>query len=303
MKLVRIEGLVPTWFTRRECERVFKECSHVYPTSFSFERLDHQLDFYSFMQCFSKLAALYTARLSSYLLEHEQACLCLQRAVRRRRRRRKAWERAAREHGGRTSRDFSQAEFQLIVKLQAMVRAWNGVREYKRRSARTQRSKRGAERSVNLVYAKRARGGELGRLQEAMRENFESCLHAFVFLDLEGSDRVSRSDFVQGLSRLGFQVSLEVAGRLFRMCAGREGRMTPADLLLTLTWHDVINVDEALLEAKQHVSSLPLTSTPPTSSPHPYQVSLFPLPSLHTNSPPPLSASDLHRRNASSSLG
>src|SRR6056300_1495530 len=97
------------------------------------------------------------------------------------------------------------------------------------------------------VKGKKNRPGVVGIVQARLMALFDTVRDAFVYIDNDGNDSITKVEFARGLQRVGL-VGADI-NKLSAMVAA-DGIIDVLEFIRLFAWHDVRQVDKSIAEAK-----------------------------------------------------
>ena len=97
------------------------------------------------------------------------------------------------------------------------------------------------------VKGKKNRPGVVGIVQARLMALFDTVQDAFVYIDNDGNDSITKVEFARGLQRVGL-VGADI-NKLSAMVAA-DGIIDVLEFIRLFAWHDVRQVDKSIAEAK-----------------------------------------------------
>lgn len=97
------------------------------------------------------------------------------------------------------------------------------------------------------VKGKKNRPGVVGIVQARLISLFDTVQDAFVYIDNDGNDSITKVEFARGLQRVGL-VGADI-NKLSAMVAA-DGIIDVLEFIRLFAWHDVRQVDKSIAEAK-----------------------------------------------------
>jgi len=252
IKMLRYLDALPNHITKTEIARAFRSANRDHGGSGSADNDVHELDFKEFLDCMSRLQDLYMNRLNMMGSEHEKAAVLIQRRARGNAARRAVRKKRHEASGeGRDVQDFSGEEVKSIIKVQSVARM-KKEREKRQRTqlmqhAKSQEEKNKGNKAKPAIKGKLNRPGGIGVVQARLMELFDKVQDAFVYIDNDGNDQLTKVEFARGLQRLG--ITGASIGKLSAMVAA-DGLVDVLEFMRLFAWHDVRHVDKAIAESK-----------------------------------------------------
>jgi hypothetical protein len=81
-------------------------------------------------------------------------------------------------------------------------------------------------------------------------------IDAFVFIDLDGNDMITPSEFCIGMEKLMVPLKREEIQKACAMVAGVDKMIDCYEFFRTFAWDDILHLEEAFADAKIHKSSI-----------------------------------------------
>jgi hypothetical protein len=94
--------------------------------------------------------------------------------------------------------------------------------------------------------------GVVAIFQQRLMHVFDCVQDAFVFIDADGNDLISQTEFMIGVRKLELNQECEEKdfSKLAAIVAGADAMIDCCEFMRAFSWHDLYNVDAAMHEAK-----------------------------------------------------
>lgn len=264
VKLLRHYNILPQFVTRAEAARVFRAANREHDFSGSHDTNLHELDYREFLYFMRKLQNAAKARSVNIIdrTKAELAATAIQKKARALQARAQAKklqaQKSVQELLAEKEIQLSEEDQRKLVLVQAMARRRKEKKALERRVA----LKRLASPPTSLphkvlgrpaIRGRRRKGPPLEDVQRRFQQVFETAQDAFVYFDNDGNDRLTRTEFLRGMIRVGCQA---VGISKLSAIVAADGVVDVVEFLRTFAWHDIRNIDHALQESKLQRSTM-----------------------------------------------
>ena len=224
-----------------------------------------QLDFYEFLDCLKHLHGLYSSLLRQEYDQSLEVAVIKVQAHHRGKKTRQETRRLLRERRTKMERcgmnllresDLSEHERELLVKLQANSRRNIQRADFQQKLMRRKIFMREHPRARHGTFAsikgRIRKDGVVAIFQQRLMHVFDCVQDAFVFIDADGNDLISQTEFMIGVRKLELNQECEEKdfSKLAAIVAGADAMIDCCEFMRAFSWHDLYNVDAAMHEAK-----------------------------------------------------
>ena len=259
-KMLRIFEIYPNYVSKPQIIKAFQSANSN-PNSRNGNR--HEMDFQEFMDCMQHMHRSYMAEESHGEEDKIKAALLIQSKHRGDKVRKDLFrlkcEISARKKG-HNQIEVDEENEAMLIKVQAQARARSARLQLKRKiawkAAAKIPKKRPAWKRPPCIRGRTRSDGALAVIQARLKACFNSVVEAFVFIDLDGNGSISKAEFSTGMKNLMVPLDGDTVQKVCAVVAGVDHLIDCFEFLRTFAWEDVIQLEEALHEAKVSKSTI-----------------------------------------------